>query len=68
MCLVVAVLFMLGMVGVVVWHERGRARTDCAAATEDSIAIATILRGESVDVAAHVARRGLTIVEFTADV
>jgi hypothetical protein len=64
---VAAVLFVLGMVGAVVWHERGRERTGRAAATDESIAVATISRGESVDVAAHVARRGLTIVEFTAD-
>ena len=61
-----AVLLVLGTVGVVVLHERGKAHGH-GPASDASAAVATISTGDRVDIEAHVPRRGLTIVEFTAD-
>lgn len=65
--LVLAVLLVLGMAGVVVVHERGKTRNARGPAIDPDAVVATISTGERVDIEAHVARRGLTIVEFTAD-
>jgi hypothetical protein len=58
-------LLLLGMGGLIV-HKQTQRRAAPARADE-SVGVATISRGEAVDVARHVRSRGLTIVEFTAD-
>jgi hypothetical protein len=65
--LVAAVLLALTMVGVVVTSDRGRSHRSRSAPVDEGAEVATIARGERVDIAAFVPRQGLTIVEFTAD-
>lgn len=59
-------LLVLGLAGFVVFREEGKAR---ARRSVPNLAtkIATISKGERVDLAAHVAGEGFCVVEFTAD-
>lgn len=63
----IAVLVVLGTVGAVVMHERGKNRGPVGPRIDEGAVVATISTGERVDIEAHVPRQGLTIVEFTAD-
>ncbi|HLU37829.1 MAG TPA: hypothetical protein VK081_00495 [Planctomycetota bacterium] len=64
--LVTAVLLVLGLVGVVVVHEQGKTSRGRSTEAGTTAVVATISTGGKVDIDAHVAPRGLTIVEFTA--
>lgn len=56
----------LGMGGLVVYHQQNKApRVKPPAIDEDQV-VATISKGERVDIDAYVPRKDLTIVEFTA--
>lgn len=61
-----AVVLVLGLAGAVVVYERNKGRTAGPGAHEGT-AVLTISTGEAVDIDANVPRRGLVIVEFTAD-
>lgn len=64
---VAALMLMLaGFVGFVVHHENAKVRVPVAG-DDDPAEVATISTGQRVDVAAHIAAKDLTIVEFTAE-
>ena len=67
---VVVALGLIGVVGFVVMKERDRGSVSSAGPASGSssgASLATISRGEEVDVAAHVVPSGYTVVMFTAD-
>jgi hypothetical protein len=63
----VVVAVVLGMAGLVVHHEMGKRGRAVGPAIDEGAEVATISTGDPVDVAAHVPRQGLTIIEFTAE-
>ncbi|MBK8974983.1 MAG: hypothetical protein IPM29_03585 [Planctomycetes bacterium] len=63
---ITGVLLAAGLAAIVIRHEAGSDATGAPTAAVSSATVATISRGERVDLAPHV-RDGTTVVEFTAD-
>lgn len=60
----VAAALVLGMVGIVVKHERGGSTSSAAGSHEK---VATISTGAAVDLPSHLREGTWAVVEFTAD-
>ena len=65
--LAIVVLLICGMVGFVAWHESSKTFDMTGPATEELGVVATISKGQRVEIGPTVPRHGVTIVEFTAE-
>lgn len=64
---IVVVLLVLGMVGLVISHQSGKQPVTVASSGGGGPKVATISRGELVDIKAHLATGQWTVVEFSGD-
>jgi hypothetical protein len=64
--LVFLALLVLGIGGVVVYHQQHKAPRIKAPAIDEDAVVSTISTGQTVDIDAYVPRKDLTIVEFSA--